>query len=226
MNRASEVKTVLHILATFFIACVVGLATVPVTFKQSLSTLGTLNMHLRFVLALLISSVISFGLATTDSITVTNLTRTRSQDNGSCHWSLIVSSQDDNYDSDQQPVSCAFDVAGPDCQTQGFGAECFDNSSHYTVNGGHDPDGFFVVPILDKKTQMLAWFGWSDEELDSGLPINEIEAASPAGSKVRRQENDTEIEIGNSPTWTLTNIERGRIIPGLTCGALSNSVRI
>ncbi|KAI0002310.1 hypothetical protein F4779DRAFT_635359 [Xylariaceae sp. FL0662B] len=169
-------------------------------------------MHLSI---LTISALLyGFGAVATEPVgtwVVSDVHRTRTQDNATCHWSLRISQQ-----QAAESELCDFEYsapAGQACSAMSFaGLPCSANSS-FKINGGSDSRGGFVVLTLyDEAVDGLAYFGFTDAELDGGAPIpSQVDEAYRRASvrgRGRRDDDDVGDAVAGASSWLVQDLMR------------------
>ncbi|KAI1762808.1 hypothetical protein GGR53DRAFT_399232 [Hypoxylon sp. FL1150] len=151
--------------------------------------------------------------------TLSGVHRTKSADKTLCDWHFTVSqSAGGSVTKSSAPgptFACAFNVttASPgDCGLSSWSAYPCTGNAEYTINGGHNDEGFIVLTLLNQGKQSQAFFGYTDGELDGAAEIqaqtrpaiHEYMAVKRDGVDERRWESDGE-PVGN---WTVQDMFR------------------
>ncbi|KAI2780344.1 hypothetical protein F4815DRAFT_499851 [Daldinia loculata] len=150
--------------------------------------------------------------------TLSNAVRTRSAGNETCDWKFLLSQSE--APSNSAPTLCQFTVNadnGHDCDTATFSGVACNGTERYSINGGHAPEGFIVMVLLDLEENVEAYFGFDDKALNKGAHIPEqiIAAYPPKTSGSPRARSLLERPLlarENGTTWTVKNMYRA-IIP-------------
>ncbi|KAI8958642.1 hypothetical protein F5Y11DRAFT_335566 [Daldinia sp. FL1419] len=146
--------------------------------------------------------------------TLWNASRSRSAGNETCHWNFQFTQSEARSSN---PTICRFEVGADDghnCDTTSFSGIACSGTERYSVNGGHAPEGFIVMVLLDIEENVEAYFGFDDKALNSGAHIPEqIMAAypptAPKPSGAPSLSKIPELEGYNITLWTVENMYRG-----------------
>ncbi|KAI1799961.1 hypothetical protein F4811DRAFT_567508 [Daldinia bambusicola] len=150
--------------------------------------------------------------------TLSNASRTRSAGNETCDWKFVLSQSE--APPDTPPTVCRFTVDadnGHNCDTVTFSGAACNGTERYSVNGGHAPEGWIVMVLLDIEENVEAYFGFDDKALNAGAHIPEqIMAAYPPktynGHRARGLGEKTPFSRDDGTTWTVENMFRA-VIP-------------
>ncbi|KAK6951755.1 hypothetical protein Daesc_006278 [Daldinia eschscholtzii] len=146
--------------------------------------------------------------------TVSNVSRTRSAGNETCDWKFQFSQSE--APPDTPPTFCQFTVDadnGHNCDTVTFSGAACNGTERYSVNGGHAPEGFIVMVLLDIEENVEAYFGFDDTALNTGahIPEQTMNAYPPKSPSKPRARNVLEKPLlprDNETTWTVKNMYR------------------
>ncbi|KAI0119259.1 hypothetical protein F4814DRAFT_458607 [Daldinia grandis] len=146
--------------------------------------------------------------------TLSSAARLRSAGNETCDWEFLLSQSE--APSNGVPTLCQFTVTadnGHDCDTTTFSGVACNGTERYSVNGGHAPEGFIVMVLLDLEENVEAYFGFDDKALNKGAHIPEqiISAYPPRTLGSPRPRGLLErplLERDNGATWTVENMYR------------------
>ncbi|KAI1458500.1 hypothetical protein F4805DRAFT_474471 [Annulohypoxylon moriforme] len=154
------------------------------------------------------------SLQSTGELTVFDARRTKLQHNTICAWHFsVINSTAGGETTDV--FSCNFNVRvmeGTDCGVASFENSCSSNSS-YTVSGGHSDQGFVVVVLINNAHGSLAYFGFSDDDLDSASNIsNQTNPTYPQGTAQQRDliagRQDNGNNTPSSTEWKVEDLFR------------------
>ncbi|KAI0834651.1 hypothetical protein F5Y06DRAFT_153524 [Hypoxylon sp. FL0890] len=148
--------------------------------------------------------------------TVSNASRTKSQGNTLCTWHFTVAESTSGGHTNSI-FNCDFNVTaqpGADCGLTSFQDYCSGNES-FTVNGGHSELGFVVAVLKNRVQKSQAFFGFSDDALDSGSEISQQTKPIYTQATVRRDGmvvlRDADRTNGSSATeWKVEDLFRGK----------------
>ncbi len=154
-------------------------------------------MRTRRVLTLLwVAALVVTGLDAADSgrtlgiWSISDLHRNHSAGNNTCHWSFLVDESEDP--AEDTPARCAFDVRSANsslgCEKSSFhDVECGNGKITFFIGGGWNSFGFTVLVLVNYAETAMAYFGYSDAELNGDKPISEQrKPAVMLGSEHRR----------------------------------------
>ncbi|KAI0884343.1 uncharacterized protein GGS22DRAFT_22307 [Annulohypoxylon maeteangense] len=155
------------------------------------------------------------SLESTGQLTVSDTRRTKLQHNTICAWHFTVINSTSGADT-TDIFSCNFNVKvveGTDCGVASFETSCSANSS-YTVNGGHSDQGFVVVVLVNNAENSLAYFAFSDDDLDAASHIsNQTMPTYPQATAQRRDlivgRQDNGNSTPSSTAWKVEDMFRG-----------------
>ncbi|KAI1214734.1 uncharacterized protein F4807DRAFT_404369 [Annulohypoxylon truncatum] len=173
-----------------------------------------LSFYVGFVTVCLAASLESTG-----DLSVSDVRRTKYQDNTTCTWHFtVINSTSEAGMTDI--FSCNFDVRvveGTDCGAASFENSCSNNSS-YTVNGGHSDQGFVVIVLVNNDQGSLAYFAFSDEDLDSASKVsNQTMPTYPQATTQRRDLIVGRQDSNSTPSsteWKIEDLFRGMVHRG------------
>ncbi|KAI0896086.1 hypothetical protein F4806DRAFT_496210 [Annulohypoxylon nitens] len=121
----------------------------------------------------LVAAGIATSVESSSELSISDVRRTKVDSNATCVWHFtVINSTSDAGTNDI--FSCNFDVRavpGTDCGVASFESSCKSNSS-YTINGGHSDQGFVVIVLVNSAQGSMAYFAFTDDELDSGSKIS------------------------------------------------------
>ncbi|KAI1390824.1 uncharacterized protein F4822DRAFT_164080 [Hypoxylon trugodes] len=141
--------------------------------------------------------------------TISDTFRVKTQDSTICNWQFHVADSSQGSDA-INAFDCEFDVtadSGTDCATKSFQTVCSSNDS-FSINGGHSSMGFIVMVLVNVDQKSEAYFGFSDDALDSGSEISKQtkpvypQGVTPPSSVSARQDG------GNTTEWTVEDLFR------------------
>lgn len=98
--------------------------------------------------------------------------------------------------------------SGQDCALNYFARSGCSGNSQFTVNGGHNDEGFVVLTLMDDAQDTEAFFGFTDSALDAKADIPEQTRPTYLQSAIKQDELAT-----RSAGWSLINLERGKCSP-------------
>ncbi|KAI2608913.1 uncharacterized protein GGS25DRAFT_295106 [Hypoxylon fragiforme] len=168
------------------------------------------------------SSVPVSAQSTKEEWTVSDARRTKSNSNTLCAWSFTVDpSSGKHADSSFQ---CSFNVttsSGGDCGLVSFAEDSCSGNGSFAVDGGHSDFGFVVMVLVNPDQRSQAYFGFSDDALDTGSDIpKQTKSVIPQGTRRRRDGvavrqrldgDDIDDDITPSSTaWAVEDLFRGR----------------
>jgi hypothetical protein len=161
---------------------------------------------------------------TTAVWTVSNVHRERAENNQVCQWSLLIRSSENPPAA--PPVECAFNVHAVgelDCDKTSFDTvDCYNGMSSYRIGGGWSDHRFTVMSILSYGENAHAYFGFSDDALNSGDQIlDQRKSTMPLGTQlhqqVLRRHNGRTVE--NIPAWSIHDLFRSKALTEPACAA-------
>ncbi|KAI0130042.1 hypothetical protein BJ170DRAFT_297897 [Xylariales sp. AK1849] len=171
-------------------------------------------MRLLFLPIVAVFSVL--GAAESQAVgswNVSDIRRDVSDDKINCNWGLTITQSE----APGAELSCDFtvsDLKGQACDLIQFSEPCNGGGSDFVVNGGHSPMNFTVLVLYNAIEDAKAYFGASDEALNSHRTIlSQYKPAYPVSNDKKRglvlQEKD-DISSGGEETssWMVQSLTR------------------
>lgn len=107
--------------------------------------------------------------------------RNRTTGNSTCRWTFLIDESENS--AEDPPVRCAFEVRAltttSKCERSPFqDVECGNGKIIFLVSGGWNSMGFTVLVLVNHAEAAMAYFGYSDTELNDGGPVPEQRKAA------------------------------------------------
>lgn len=174
----------------------------------------TIMFH--FLFALLLVGVSHSAACQTSAVgrwNVSDIQRHMSGKKNRCDWRFKIS----QFEAQGPVTDCAFtvkDTQGQACDAVQFSEQCLGQSG-FEVNGGHSGLGFMVLVLYNSREDAKAYFGASDDALNSHADIPyQIILAYPASTMNKRWlgtgPRDKRVLATNTRSWMVQNFTRSK----------------